>query len=261
MSRRRLRRIEPGDVFELAVGNQFVALHSIGKHSNHGWAVRVTKPRDEGLLEAAGVTDAEELYIVLIGDLAAEEVEGHVRYVGRAALPERYRAGFPVFRASASYEPSGRHAPDSWWLDDGQREWRVGNLSEHEQHYPLRRLTPARALRDLIERGWDPEWEFKGPSAREFQKEARVPVGHGDDLASYFLLFPTKAAAVAARNQLLAEGVFRSVDIDHTGGEAGQHVVIARATRSLDLSVAEEIAQQVARRHHGDYDGSEWPLT
>lgn len=257
MKRHKLRDVRPGDVFELLLDEGSIALQAIGRHKSHGWAVRVLRcspERSHG--ELGWIEDAPELYVVLIGDIAFEESENKVRYIGSARLPERYRHGLPIFRASVSYKSDGRHEPGSWWLDDGEREWRVGELSEAEKHYPFRRFIPALALKDLVERGWDPEWEFKGPGAREFSVEATTADDPSPRSPTFFLVFVDEQRAQTACGQLKSVDLFDSVTMD----DVGSYVVSARARTDTDWSGVEPVVERIARDNGGDYDGNEWPM-
>lgn len=264
MTKIRGRRITPGDVFELSTNSGYVALQVIGKHKTLGWAVRVTEPsRREPMQSAVGIETGQEAYVVLMGDIGYEEVLRHVRYVGKEPLPTRYRGHFPTFRASSSYGPDGRHKPGSWWLDDGDREWRVGDLSEEEKHYPYRQLTPAIALKDLIERGWDPEWEFKGPESTEFTRVVPVSqeVVSREVIPSVFcLVFPNRQCALLAYEYLQHEKIFRSVELDEVG-DGVRWLVEAHVTDdSCDMVSIEALLLRVAREYGGDYDGNELPI-
>lgn len=76
MSSRALRKIRPGDVFELQVDHSSVELQAIRKHKTHGWAVRVVLPRAGcSVRNVNRMKEEQELYVVLIGDLAYEEAE------------------------------------------------------------------------------------------------------------------------------------------------------------------------------------------
>jgi hypothetical protein len=258
---KRMRRVAPGDVFELGLRDGYSYLQLIGKNKTFGWAARVVAPvRPDPMSDPDAAADGADLYVVLIGDVAFEEHEGRLRYVGRAPLPERHRDKLPVFRANSSYMPDGRHHPDQWWLDDGEKEWRVGRLSEEQQHLPYHRFTPISGLRMLIECGWDPEWEFK-PGGREFAHEPPPLAETQPDTATFFMTFRNRSDAVRAGDEVRRDAKFSSASVDeYTDDDALAYVVSAKADRGVSLESAESTLERIAASHGGDYDGNEVPL-
>ena len=248
-------------MFELDVRTGSAYLQAIEKHVSHGWAVRVLKPIIGGSLKASANT--AELYVVLSGDLAFEEQEGRVRYAGRAPVPPQYEK-FPIFRASSDYLPGGRHNPNSWWLDDGTNVWRVGKLSPEQEQYPYLQLTPALALRDFIDCGWDPEWEFKGPCAREFREPPLSQTATSTKRPPpSFSILKNLADAERARLEILRQKpIFTSAQIEAGGGESAEeeHLLILKTEDDFDLTELEDFLEQVAETHGGSYDGNELPL-
>ncbi|HZY96616.1 MAG TPA: hypothetical protein VFE35_05900 [Candidatus Cybelea sp.] len=162
------------------------------------------------------------------------------------------------------YLPDGRHKPDSWWLDNGKDEWKVGRLSPEQQHYPYRQITPALAVRDLVERGWDPEWEFKGADAKEFREPAEAKERSPHSPAStFFLYFRTAGDATHAREQIVRErSLFTSADVDSSDDDVvtARHSLILKTSANFDLADLEHFLETVADRFGGVYDGNELPL-
>jgi hypothetical protein len=259
------RTVRAGDVYELSVDGGFAYLQAIAKDPTFGWAMRILAPLAEsvGSDAALAVRDASELFVALMGDVASEANEGRIRFVGHAELPRDYDPSLPVFRASASRGPDGRHRDGSWWLDDGTTEWRVGSLTREQQSYPYRQLVPALAMRVLIDAGWDPEWEFKGPAAREYQRPPRWSSDR-ERTASFFLVFPDVKSARRAASAIAAEKRADDVSIVEPStdeDEARYSVVAARAGVGIDELVAlDEYFEGVAKRFAGTYDGNEVPV-
>jgi len=260
------RRVKAGDTFALALENGEVLLQAIARHPSHGWAVRVIDVAAQDLTQdLSWVASANEKYVVLVGDVAQEERLGHVRRVGNASLPERFDGGrLPTFRASASFIAGRRHEPGSWWLDDGEREWRVGELTEEQQHLPDRILFNVLGLKEYIEHGWDPEWEFKGPGAAEFAVPRKATAKTNRKKSSFFLIFPTEDDAKSASADLSRDSRIESVAVDaYVEGRNRQWVVVAKTedVKDLDdLALFDTMMERIASSHHGDYDGNEVPL-
>ena len=257
---KRAREVAKGDVFELAVSDGFACLQVIAKHHSHGWAVRVVSPiRAEQLVDAEADACGPDLYVVFLGDLAVSERESRLRYMGNAPVPDSYGGKIPTFRANVSYLPDGRHSPDHWWLDDGITVRRIEKLSADEQHFPLREIIPLTVLKDRIERGWDPEWEFKGAGASEFARPSRAPkkarVGHD---ATFFLFFAEEAMAQLAAAEIRSKLSTAQLSLRRES-DSGEDAFLLTAglTFPIDLPTLDELFEHVAATFQGDYDGNE----
>jgi hypothetical protein len=259
--------VTSGDVYDLKMreGNAF--LHAIGVHGDHGWAVRVLVPSALPSNDVEyDVSHAKELFVVLVGDLAFAERKGWLKPVGRAELPPRYRGGEMLFRSSVSFLPNGQHKPDSWWLDDGDRCWRVKELTAAEQRYPLKSFTPVTAIESLIEREWDPDYDFKGPGAKQFSKPAsdlnNVPKTRA---STFVLMFDTVSSALAAKEQIEQDNVAESVTQFEDDDEDVTCVTLSASIclRADDLDEIEKLDtyfEGIALKFKGDYDGNEIAL-
>jgi len=77
-----------------------------------------------------------------------------VRIIGNITVPENLKP-FPVFRSGTTNPKTKKVA--MWWLWDGDREWRVGNLTDEQRKLSFRGTWNDTFLRDRIEAGWRPE--------------------------------------------------------------------------------------------------------
>lgn len=260
---RRQPRTRAGDVYELVVEAGFAYLQAIAKHPEFGWAMRVLSPVRESVgAHAQGVRYLPEMFIALMGSIAHEAKEGRLRFVGHTELPLGYDPSLPLLRASSSVDDDGRHTDGSWWLDDGTKEWRVGNLTKEQQNLPYRQFTPALALRVLIDAGWDPQWEFKGPDAREYQKPPRWDTDHRNT-SSFFLLFRSAKDARHAADAIANNKRVDTVSVIEPSSDNEQlfGVTAEVAGDGLDDLVAlDEYFDGVASRFGGIYDGNEVPI-
>lgn len=258
-------RTRSGDVYELVVENGFSYLQAIAKHPDFGWAMRVLSPvRESVCVRADGVVrDAPEMFVALMGSVALEAKEGRLRFVGHADLPPGYDPSLPILRASSSVDDDGRHTDGSWWLDDGTKEWRVGNLTKEQQKLPYRQFTPALALRVLVDAGWDPQWEFKGPNAREYERPPRWNTDR-KNTSAFFLLFRKAEDARHAADAIAAEKRADTVSlfepsIDDNEQSFGVTAELADVGFD-DLAALDEYFEGVASRFGGIYDGNEVPV-
>lgn len=86
--------------------------------------------------------------------VAASVKYGDVQKVRNCAIPEHARA-FPLFRAGIANPSTGK--VEDWWLWDGEREWRVGSITEEQRKLPIRGSWNNTLLIKRIEEGWLPE--------------------------------------------------------------------------------------------------------
>ena len=81
--------------------------------------------------------------------------EGAVRIVAHAPVPEHARE-FPLFRAAGNIDEGTGRVVD-WWLWDGQREWRIGELTPELLRLPIRSIVSHELLVERIASGWLPK--------------------------------------------------------------------------------------------------------
>lgn len=86
--------------------------------------------------------------------LQAAVDRGIVEVVGRVAVPD-FLQTFPVFR-SGMVNPQSKKV-DTWWLWDGEHEWRVGQLDSEQRKLPIRGVWNDTILIQRIEDHWLPE--------------------------------------------------------------------------------------------------------
>ena len=125
------------------------------RHPTHGALVRalpgIFEERPKSLYDLAN-QPARFVAFVPLNTAIKQKV---FDIVARAPIPEHARK-FPLFRAGAP-GPSGRIK--TWWLWDGETEWRVGKLSPEQRSLPFRSIWNDTLLIERIETGWTPEME------------------------------------------------------------------------------------------------------
>jgi hypothetical protein len=77
-----------------------------------------------------------------------------VKIVGNITVPENLRS-FPLFRSGTPDRETKKVA--TWWLWDGEREWRVGELTPEQRKLPIEGVWNDTMLIRRIESGWRPE--------------------------------------------------------------------------------------------------------
>ncbi len=61
----------------------------------------------------------------------------------------------PTFRTGVINPKTGK--VDVWWLWDGNREWKIGAISEEQRKFPIRGSWNDTLFIERIEEGWLPE--------------------------------------------------------------------------------------------------------
>jgi len=90
--------------------------------------------------------------------LQAAATKGVAIIVANEPVPIEAQS-FPVFRAGVQDPVTGR--VDVWRLLDGEREWRVGRLSEDQRRLPIRGIWNDTLLIERIVSDWTPETDTR----------------------------------------------------------------------------------------------------
>ena len=146
-------RVRVGDVFEIGTERGFAYAQCTHRHPRYGELVRVlpgffdTRPGDFGDL-----VRRPTLFCTFFPlKAAAGRV---VTIVANEPVPAEAQE-FPVFRAGVVNPATGK--VDVWWFWDGEREWRVGPISEEQRRMPIRGVWNDTLLIERIVSGWTPE--------------------------------------------------------------------------------------------------------
>jgi len=88
--------------------------------------------------------------------LTAAIRQGIFEVVGNVSVPIELLE-FPIFRDGIA-DPKTKKVK-VWWLWDGEKETRVGNLTQEQRFYPIRAIWNDTMLVHRIESNWRPEDE------------------------------------------------------------------------------------------------------
>ena len=77
-----------------------------------------------------------------------------VSIAGNVGVPDALKP-FPIFRDGVADPRTGKVA--NWWFWDGEKEWRVGDLTHEQRLMPIRGVWNDTLLIERIETGWTPE--------------------------------------------------------------------------------------------------------
>jgi hypothetical protein len=109
-----------------------------------------------------GVLLAEQIQFETFFPLRAAKKKGIVAIAGSLEIPTALRK-FPLFRERGGISRDGKVL--NWWLWDGNEEWRIGELNEHQKTYPIRGIVNDTLLIDRIETGWKSTDEVRNPAS------------------------------------------------------------------------------------------------
>ena len=144
---------KPGDTVEIQTPRGLAYAQVTLRAPLYGTLIRVIDGFwDQRPQDVKEVVDRAEAFFTFF-PVAAAVRRGIVANIGSAPIPERAR-GFPLLRQRGVIRPDG--TVSAWWLWDGDKKWRVGQLSDE-----LRDLSIAEVINDtlLVERlntGWRP---------------------------------------------------------------------------------------------------------
>jgi hypothetical protein len=154
-----MARLKIGDIVEIKTGKGLAYAQYTHKHDK--------PPRYGALLRVFGKfydvrpSDLTELVrnrpaFMCFFPLGAAVNRSIVSIVGNVAVPLEAQA-FPIFRAGV-IDPSTRKV-NVWWLWDGEREWRVGEITAEQRRLSIRGVWNDTLLVERIESGWTPEMD------------------------------------------------------------------------------------------------------
>jgi hypothetical protein len=152
------KRIKIGDIIEIPVGPKFAYAQYTHHHKappRYGALIRVfadlsTHRREE----FAGLPESEVQFVTFFPVQAAVD-KGIVSVVSNQPIPFGAQK-FPVFR-SKGIEVPGMPQLAGWWLWDGRKEWRVGELEPEQKALPIRGVVNDTLLIERILSDWRPE--------------------------------------------------------------------------------------------------------
>jgi hypothetical protein len=149
-----MARLKIGDIVEIMTGKGLVYAQYTHKHNQYGALLRVfrkfcgVRPSDFTELARNRPT------FMCFFPLGAAVNRGIVSIVDNVAVPLEAQS-FPTFRAGMANPPTDK--VKVWWLWDGEKEWRVGELTDEQRSLSIRGVWNDTLLIERIESGWTPE--------------------------------------------------------------------------------------------------------
>lgn len=150
------KRPQIGDIVEIKTPKGLAYAQYTHKHDEppkYGALIRVLpglyKSRPSEFSEL--VQQTERFFVFF--PLGAAVARGIVTIVAHEEVPKRCRP-FPLFRDGVKNPATGR--VETWWLWDGEREWKVGDLKPEQYNLPIRAVWNDTLLIQRIVEGWSP---------------------------------------------------------------------------------------------------------
>jgi len=143
-----------GDIIEIPVATGLAYAQYTHQHATHGGLIRVfdkifnDRPGDLSTCAMLPVR-----FSVFFPVRAAVQ-RGIVHVAGHADIAPANQA-FPLFR-SGNPDPKTKRV-GVWWLWNGERSWRVGELTTEQRKLDLKEIWNDSMLVQRIEEGWRPE--------------------------------------------------------------------------------------------------------
>lgn len=159
MAQIKRKRPKIGDIIEIKTPKGLAYAQYTHKHDKppkYGALIRVlpglykTRPTDFSKL----VQEMERFFVFF--PLNSAITRGIVTIVAHEEVPERCR-DFPIFRDGVKNPQTGR--VETWWLWDGEREWKIGKLKPEHYKLPIRAIWNDTLLIKRIIDNWAPEDE------------------------------------------------------------------------------------------------------
>ena len=150
------KRVQLGDVIEIPTAKGFAYAQCSHKHPRFGHLIRILPGFHQTRPASFGTFVKQKEQFVTFFPLGAAVHRGIFEIVTHEEIPEEAQA-FPLFRDGVENPKTGR--VNDWWLWDGQREWRVGDLTPEQRQLPIRAIWTDLLLIQRIEEGWTPSKE------------------------------------------------------------------------------------------------------
>ncbi|SDO24230.1 hypothetical protein VRC24_00685 [Pseudomonas poae] len=142
-----------GDVFAIETTNGKAYFQFVKKIPPMGSLIRVlpgtykTEPNVNALVE-------EKTNFWIFFPVSAALKQGLIQKAKSCNVPGHSKET-PTFRAGVVDPSTGR--VDTWWFWNGDKEWKVGEITEEQRKLPIRGSWNDTLLVQRIEEGWLPE--------------------------------------------------------------------------------------------------------
>jgi hypothetical protein len=143
-----------GDIAEIKTEKGLAYAQYTHKHKQFGALIRIfSKLYESRLSDVSQLADAKVAFVCFF-PLNAAISKGIVTNIGNITVPLNAQK-FPTFRDGVADPKTGK--VNTWWLWDGENEWKVGVLTPEQRKFPIRGVWNDTLLVERIQSGWTPE--------------------------------------------------------------------------------------------------------
>lgn len=145
------KKIKIGDIIEIPTAKGFAYAQFTHAHARYGALLRVlpgffkSKPS-----EFSEFIQKQEIFVTFF-PLQAAVNRGIFKVVTNCPVPD-FANSFPLFKTGLP-DPVTNKVKD-WWLWDGEKEWKIGELKPEQISLPIRGVWNDTLLIERIESGW-----------------------------------------------------------------------------------------------------------
>jgi choline dehydrogenase-like flavoprotein len=148
------KKCKIGDVIEIPtrVGLAYAQFSHL--HPRYNALLRVLPGKFDSRPSDLSTLVAGKERFVTFFPLQAAVNQGILCVAGNYPIPSA-ASSFPLFRTGIE-DPQTRKVK-VWWLWDGEKEWKVGDITQEQRKLPLRGIWNDTLLIERIEADWTPE--------------------------------------------------------------------------------------------------------
>lgn len=147
-----------GDIIEIPTSKGLAYAQYTHQHPQFGGLIRVFDEIYKGRPENFSSLVNGQVRFSTFFPLQAAIKRGIYKVVAHHEVAGPNRS-FPLFRNGVA-DPKTKKV-SVWWFWDGEKEWRVGNITQEQRKLPLLGVWNDTMLVQRIEEGWRPETDYR----------------------------------------------------------------------------------------------------
>jgi hypothetical protein len=152
-----MKRPRIGDIIEIPTAKGLAYAQYTHQHPQFGGLIRVFDTLHEKRPDNFGSLVKGDVRFSTFFPLQAAVKRGIYSVVGHQEVASPNKP-FPIFRNGIA-DPETKKV-SAWWFWDGQKEWRVGEITPEQRKFPLLGVWNDTMLVCRIEEGWHPETDY-----------------------------------------------------------------------------------------------------
>lgn len=147
------KRVKLGDIIEIPTSKGLAYAQFSHLHPRYNALLRILPGLfDLRPADLSSIVESPEVFVPFF-PLQAAINQDIFEVAGNHPVPD-FAKSFPLFRAGV-IDPATKKV-NIWWLWDGTKEWKVGEITPEQRNLPLRGIWNDTLLIERIESGWTP---------------------------------------------------------------------------------------------------------